>query len=164
MKFSDKVYTYKDIEEAKKLIGKKVIASDSLQGIEEHNALSTEPCTLCAIDEYKMLSRRYLTSISTESYQFIREVIEDEPSYRPFKSIAELVEYWCKNNNNLWQHRNLTIPLIWVKDKNTGHNCLIIEYNKDCVFMNGDDVGVSMEELFNEYEFLDGSPIGVVIE
>lgn len=161
MKFSDKIYTYKDIEEAKKLIGRKVIKGNVLKAIENPTGdIIVEKLVKIQPDS----SFPFITDGQVNDYEFIREVIEDEPSYRPFKSIAELVEYWCKNNNNLWQHRNLTIPLIWVKDKNTGHNCLIIEYNKDCVFMNGDDVGVSMEELFNEYEFLDGSPIGVVIE
>lgn len=75
-----KVLTYKDAEEARKLIGKKVIISDNL-------------CAITEIPETRSVS--VLKSINCESdylfdhYQFIREIIEEPAELMTNRQLAE---------------------------------------------------------------------------
>lgn len=81
MKFG-KVLTYKDIDEARKLIGKKVIHSDNFKEIEtKADALSSlwsRPAILTGINDTP--SAFYPFSLeNNSSSQFIREIIDNEP-------------------------------------------------------------------------------------
>jgi hypothetical protein len=93
MKFG-KVLTYHDVDEARKLIGKKVIYSDVLQEIEtkadalaHHDALASKwgrPVILTRVVEGTPFPFRISNGIT---YQFIREVIDGEsedPHYEPY--------------------------------------------------------------------------------
>ena len=84
MKFG-KVLTYKDIDEAEKLIGKKVIPSDTFREIEtKADALASRwgrPVILTGVVEGKPFPFRVSNGTV---YQFIREVIDDEPRYEPY--------------------------------------------------------------------------------
>ena len=95
MKFG-KVLTYKDINEAEKLEGKKVVASENLYLIED------EEFCLAYAKQYKITlagarkglypftvsdDKEILFSSDDNKFQFIREVIEDEPEdprYEPY--------------------------------------------------------------------------------
>lgn len=79
-----RVLTYKDIDEAKRLIGKKVVASDFYASIcDDDTACDCMYDTLKAVHADKVCPFEYNTIYST---QFIREVIEDEsdPLYEPY--------------------------------------------------------------------------------
>lgn len=71
MKFG-KVLTYKDIEEAKKLIEKKVVCSDSFQGIVDYPELGI----ITILKDIKS-QFTFLFKTSKGNFQFIREVIEE---------------------------------------------------------------------------------------
>lgn len=78
--------------------------------------------------------------------------------YRPFKDTDELIKVWCDKGGK-WQKRELTMPHIWVKNKERGSQELIVAYNGDMFlteYAQGD-----MEKLLEWYTFLDGSPCGV---
>lgn len=78
MKFG-KVLTYKDIDEAKKLIGKKVVASDFYASIcDDDTACDCMYDTLKAVHAGKACPFECNTIYST---QFIREVLPDKPVY-----------------------------------------------------------------------------------
>lgn len=86
-----KVLTYKDAEEAKKLVGKKVVYSDYLDKITEIpetrfvSVLESINCTV---------STPFMTSAG--SFQFIREVIkEEEPQIMTNRQLSE----WCGKRN-----------------------------------------------------------------
>ena len=74
-----KVLTYKDIDEAEKLEGKKVVASENLYLIED------EGFCLAYAKQYKITlagARKGLLPFAVsngDKLQFIRKVIEDEP-------------------------------------------------------------------------------------
>ena len=77
-----KVLTYRDIDEARKLIGKEVIYSDNLKEIEtKADALSSlwgRPTTLTEVNDAP--SAFYPFSLeNNSSSQFIREIIDNEP-------------------------------------------------------------------------------------
>lgn len=74
-----KIYTYKDVKEAKKLIGKKVVASDYLAEIDEPAIKSISILTSVSAKNrlYPFTVRDLFGNI-----QFIREVIEPEVSYK----------------------------------------------------------------------------------
>ena len=80
MKFG-KVLTYKDIDEAKRLIGKKVVASDFYAPIcDDDTACDCVHDTLKAVHADKVCPFECITFYGT---QFIREIL-DEAKYEPY--------------------------------------------------------------------------------
>lgn len=82
-----RVLTYKDIEEAKKLVGKKVLYSDYQGAIESDGCSSGD--TLLAVREdsiepFIVETARYHADKKDRAYQFIREILPDEPEYEPY--------------------------------------------------------------------------------
>lgn len=113
-----RIYDYSDKEEAKKLIGKKVIASDFLSDLlEEKTAYHRLVVILARItDDNKF-------SFSTENkdkeyvmFQFIREVIEeDEPKLMTNRQLAE----WLAKGNGerkLREDEPVSNALIYYED------------------------------------------------
>lgn len=89
-----------------------------------------------------------------------------EKHYRPFRDTDELIKVWCKKcpaHNH--RERGLTMPLIWVKNKDddTDRGRLIISFsNNGCSVIDVDEIKVMLwENLFEKCTFLDGSPCGV---
>lgn len=81
-----KVLTYKNVDEAKKLIGKRVVASDTLFGADNYENLYREALGHGGICLSKVVEGNpYPFRVSNGTvYQFIREVIDDEPRYEPY--------------------------------------------------------------------------------
>ena len=81
-----KVLTYKNVDEAKKLIGKRVVASDTLFGAENYENLYREALGRGGICLSKIVEGSpYPFRVSNGTvYQFIREVIDDELRYEPY--------------------------------------------------------------------------------
>lgn len=89
-----KIYDYRNKEEAKKLIGKKVLTSDIFYDLGEETAEATARKdyigTLILVKE----TCRYPFSVefsngNSFSYQFIREVIEEEPTLMTNRQLSE---------------------------------------------------------------------------
>lgn len=83
------VLTYRDIDKAKKLVGKKVIYSDYLGAIESDGCRSGD--TLLAVREdsiepFLVETARYHADREDKAYQFIREILSDEPEGPQYKS------------------------------------------------------------------------------
>ena len=93
-----KVLTYKDIEEAKKLIGKMVLVSDYLRDINE--------CSECVIPAILVEVKCEITHLfitSKGAYQFIREVIEgSKPEIMTNRQLAE----WLARGNGEYTYIN----------------------------------------------------------
>ena len=81
-----KVLTYKNVDEAKKLIGKRVVAANTLFGAENYENLYREALGRSGICLSKVVEgNRYPFRVSNGTVcQFIREVIDDEPHYEPY--------------------------------------------------------------------------------
>lgn len=88
--------------------------------------------------------------------------------YRPFKDCKELIKHFLRilriarrfygdYDFNL----KIEMPSIWVKNKNFGIKEMIIGFEEDVVFLHR--TNLTMEDLFNDYTFLDGSPCGIEV-
>ena len=88
--------------------------------------------------------------------------------YRPYENCGELIEHWRK----IWREArrfyeeydyNLSIemPSIWVINKDTGIREMIIGYVGVGVLL--PRANLTMQELLDNYTFIDGSPCGVRI-
>lgn len=81
-------------------------------------------------------------------------------NYRPFKDCDELVEFWSKNYQTGFRPAN-TKPLIWVRLKVDKRERLIVAFGTDFVEIGNKAKAVTLQKLFDDYEFLDGCVIGV---
>jgi hypothetical protein len=87
--------------------------------------------------------------------------------YRPFKDCDELIETFrkvCKtvymNNNYQSYYSDIEMPTIWVRNKFTSLREMIIGYGGALVVL--PTTKLRMQELLEDYTFLDGSPCGVL--
>lgn len=87
--------------------------------------------------------------------------------YVPFDSVQELIDAWDDKYPQSKNRPEGTMPLIWIKSKWKNRVYLITDflfekaYNCD---VGTEDENFSLEELFEDYTFLDGSIIGKVKE
>lgn len=89
-----------------------------------------------------------------------------EDKYVPFDTVQELIDCWDNKYPQNKSRPKGTMPLIWIKEKESDIRIVITEYyfERDC---HEADVGTSrdyitLERLFYDYTFLDGSVIGKV--
>ena len=97
---------------------------------------------------------------SANNYPVLPNEVIDEPHYRAFNSVDELVERWGFINPCL--RPDCTMPLIWVKYKDSNTRQLITAFSD-----NGVEMGAEFRTwgyFFEKMEFLDGTPCGVLIE
>ena len=87
------------------------------------------------------------------------EVI-DEPHYRAFNGVDELIERW--NFLNPCTRPAHTMPLIWVKYKDSNTKQLVTAFADNGVEMGAEFM--TWEYFFEKMDFLDGTPCGVLIE
>lgn len=87
--------------------------------------------------------------------------VKPEPKFRPFNSVDELCEAWAKRGG--YRAKPGTMPLIWVQPKNVKIKYLIIQYDVGDRYnpVRFAERWWSFKELYDDYEFLDGSPFGV---
>lgn len=112
-----KIYDYRNKEEAKKLIGEKVATSDYLCNIEGIESVH-DPETLIKVsgcNEYPFDVRD--SSGALYSYQFIREVIEEEDEPKLMTN-RQLTEWLAKGNGErkLREDEPVSNALIYYED------------------------------------------------
>ena len=91
--------------------------------------------------------------------------IKPESEYVPFDNFNEFIGKWESMNPGCIVRPKCTMPMIWVKDKIGGCIYLINGYEPDDnrpVMI--DNAWYSLEGLFKNYTFIDGSIIGKVKE
>lgn len=118
-----------------------------------------EQCLGYAAEHYCQLCERFNDNCSTDGacMGFIRK-----KKWRPFKNIRELKDTW---SDKAGMSADYEEPLIWIRDKKRPDiTRLITGFNggSKCVAIAGE--WRIFEALFDEYEFLDGTPCGVVEE
>lgn len=83
--------------------------------------------------------------------------------YRPFKDCNELIAYWYKKLDAKTEYKivkdDLRIPCIWVTNRDNGCREMILGFGVSAVLL--PRVAKDMNELFEQYTFLDGSICGV---
>lgn len=87
--------------------------------------------------------------------------------YRPFENCDELIETFRKIWKTDLLYQNYTyyvgmeMPTIWVVNNDTGTRELIVGYGENIVFL--PRINLTMEELLNQYSFINGFPCGVSV-
>ena len=137
----------------KAIVGKRYIFSDNLFYI------SNSPKDFYVSILKKVREDKSLPFLSdhSESYQFAREIIEEDPKYRPYKDTDELKADFFKDCPEMSKRHR---PAIWVVSK-FGSEFQIggFTYKGKCVLISGDHY--SMQELFDLFTYLDGTPCGI---
>ena len=90
--------------------------------------------------------------------------IKEEPKYVPYENTEELIEDFCKRSGA--KRSPMGEPFIWLKEKNSTTKRLVIAHFDKHIstqFCNSFDTW-SMNGLFDNFTYLDGSPIGKKIE
>ena len=142
-------------EEAKRLIGKKVIGSDSYKEISTPKNVNTfELARINADINYPFMEGHSTLSVG---YTFIREVIEETPKYRPYKDTAEMIDDFKKRFCSHTTIPQYSMPLIWIKNKLFESRILVTEFYEFSVSISGT---TSFKKIFDQYTYLDGSPVG----
>jgi hypothetical protein len=88
------------------------------------------------------------------------KLLQKKKNCRPFKDCDELVEFWSKNYQTGFRPAN-TKPLIWVRLKVDKRERLIVAFGTNFVEIGNKAKAVTLQKLFDDYEFLDGSPVGM---
>ena len=90
-----------------------------------------------------------------------------EKRYRPFKDVDELISCWDKkyievtsNERIIPYERILSMPSIWVRVKGAPNTAQITGFQSGLICLCGK--WEELDCLFKEFEFLDGSPCGVL--
>lgn len=98
----------------------------------------------------------------------MRDVVQSIKHWRPFKDCEELIEFVSKRDYpNIQIDWSVKKPFIWVKSKEYGTENLITAFDNTCsvgatvcpcVFIQ--DIWIDLQQLYDNFEFLDSSPCG----
>ena len=155
-----KVLTYRDVNEAKRLIGKRVEYSDNLKAIEE-SPLESGDILLEVIEDscepFRIDTSRYSSQRTIYDYQFIREILPDESHYEPYDLSDPKVRDSLRGRWIIWNDG----------DTDDADEAVIIGFTKQ----DGDpwkiqtSIGsIDTAELLKFYVFDDGTPCGRRVE
>lgn len=103
------------------------------------------------VDETKVISKKAL-----EEKGYIEPVNKNDVIFRPFKNMKEILDD-CYSMQVKAIPPNAR-PLTWVARKNVGDEYLITGFCENGVMI---DAFYSFEELFEQFEYLNGMPCGV---
>lgn len=83
-----------------------------------------------------------------------------EARYRPYESTDEMIEDFCKRTR--FEPTSMLMPVIWLKEKKSNTKRLILGFVGNAVSTNyGTDIDTwSLNELFDRFTYMDGSPVG----
>ena len=76
------------------------------------------------------------------------------------KTTEEMIEDFCKRAR--LEPTPMSIPAIWLKEKNSTTKRLVISFAGDCVYsqFSSEFDNWTLNELFDRFTYLDGSPVG----
>lgn len=156
-----RVYTSLNAGELK--VGDKVILADNIAELIRLVKFDLNITELKGIRTISCNARFEGNTLNFLAYLVERKVErKKEKKYRPYESIDEFVSDFIKKFNTNCPKYGM--PFIWVKSKETSMKHLVRSFYADV-----EEVGVAsniikLNWLFNEYEYLDGSPCGKEIE
>lgn len=144
--------------ESKKIEAGEHILIDGVEYVVEHK----EDCSECAFKNSKKCD--LLPCCAGGSFIFTK--VQKEPTYRPYKDTAEMIADWTERFM-VDEIADFCMPMIWVKDKpaflTVGVGTHLIVEILDCVVRLSNSI-VNLQNLFDYYTYLDGSPCGKVEE
>ena len=159
----NKVYTALNADEVK--IGSKGYFADSLEDLRAFVSEDDDPCTLFEVlgEEY---GRRFDEGGNPWNlFYLVGAPAEDK--YRPYESTDEMIEDFKERAKKHYNANFFKCPMfhtsIWVKDKKSNSKYLISAFGEIDVYLSSIDE-YSLELLFEDFTYLDGSPCGKKIE
>lgn len=84
----------------------------------------------------------------------------EESTYRPYKDTTEMIEDFVERSERTYSA--MEMPFIYVKQKEGFFKYLITAFHYDSVEF--DDNVINLRSLYSNYIYLDGSPIGKLVE
>ena len=92
---------------------------------------------------------------------------EPKPKYVPFETLYEFIESYKKAEERIAYSNTrdyIASCGMWLRFNNDDVMCAVTEIWTDGVFIGHDHLKIEWKELFNFYDFLDGSPCGKLAE
>ena len=143
-------------EEAKALIGKKVVVSDVYLRFDGNEMIGTlDEIEIDNVHPFQVFLEDDLGDRS--GWTFIREVIEEKPTYRPYKDTDEMISDFCERFGIV--KTDFAFPNIWIKSRGSMRRAHITAYTDEYVSIEGAFLR-DMHEILDLYTYLDGSPVG----
>lgn len=139
------------------LFGKKVFYSDIYSELDDVDD-SMRPLTFRHIvynAEYPFIVED--DNGNQAGFTFIREAIEEKPTYRPYKDCEEMIDDYCERFGVV--KTDFAMPMIWVKLDKLERRILLTQFASESVSLEGIS-NRTLPELFNVFTYLDGSPVG----
>lgn len=157
MKF-DKSRLYSAVNADEVKAGSYGLFADSISTIKEQLTDKVPPTELRRIFNGENTAKCFRESSEIDYLYFYLVEKPKEKKYRPYKDtdemIADFLERYNSYSGNANKENPMYNPLIWIKDKAIGVEELITQSFGDSAN------GRSMEQLFKEFTYLDGSPCG----
>jgi hypothetical protein len=159
-----KVYTAVNADELK--AGDKVCVADNLFDL-QHDV--ENECNLAVIKEIYSYDKNYRFRVKfcnerNDIYDayYLAYLVEkaEEKKWKPFKDIQELIDAWASKTGAI--ARTNTMPLIWIKYKSPpNEKTHIIAFSCRNSEIYVIENWLSLNTLFDDFTFLDGTPCGV---
>lgn len=150
-----RVYTALNADELK--VGDKVIVADDPIYLKTLVEIGSELSTIKEIYDGNYMCR---FSVAGDDYSYnLAYLVEraGEKKWRPYENCNEMIADFKKRFNVDWA--DYEKPLIWVKLNIDNLTSLITDFFIDVIYMS--NLEMSLEGLFNDYTYLDGSPCGI---
>ncbi len=107
------------------------------------------------------LHHLFTDDLDEEFVEIKAEEAKEKKKYRPYESSAEMIADFIDRFNVICT--SFCEPLIWVKRKDGVERVLIIKFGEALVALENDTYW-DMEELLEQYTYLDGSPCGMEVK
>ena len=160
-------YTYEDIimdPEDPRLegaIGKECYLSDCPKMALDYARNNSVPDRLKSIN--KESAAPFVSHDETNWVVVIIKKEEPNPKYVPFETLDEFIESYKKAEERIAYSNTrdyIASCGMWLRFNNDDVMCAVTEIWTDGVFIGHDHLKIEWKELFNFYDFLDGSPCG----
>lgn len=164
MKFDkSKIYTELSADEVK--VGSKGYFGNSLYELREQVRNNKPTSTLIGV-VYKERSCEIFCRDDELETPFIFFYLVAEPGeekWRPYKDTNEMIRDFLNRynsyNDNCYPNNPMYNPLIWIRHKISNETALIMYYADGLVSINS--IFASIQAIFEDYTYLDGSPCGI---
>lgn len=137
----------------KAVVGKRYFFSDILYNL----IISPQDCAVNILGRVKEHARHPFEIGSNLSFQFAREIIEEEPKFIPYKDTDEMIDDFKRRFNV--EVPPYDLPMIWVRNKVTKVRSHVSVFSDCLVTICG--LAWDTDKLFDRFTYLDGSPCGI---
>lgn len=118
------------------------------------------------VEVYKDSINPFCVKGKSGSYKYpciIEKKEEPKPKYVPFETLDEFIESYKKAEERIAYSNTrdyIASCGMWLRFNNDDVMCAVTEIWTDGVFIGHDHLKIKWKELFNFYDFIDGTPCG----